>query len=324
MAARFILSFDCEGKWGVADVLSRREHKQLTDLRLRQAYDEIAALLDEYDVPATFAFVGAFSQSARDFDGIRPLLEELRQRAPSYLTPALDDIAHGSAQGWHGDWAVDAVGVARTRHEIALHGVSHVPWNSVDAAFARRELEIVPQLKGPVRDSRTFVYPRNAVAHEQLLSDAGFEGYRTGRPMSRARSFLSEFDLFTRPEPVVARTNGAQPIPAGYFVNWKNGLRRLVPSWLSVLRAQRMLETARQNEAVVHYWLHPENVASAPETLALLRSLVRTAADARERGHCTILTQLDYCRLVSRSPAPGVDLPNTDGIRQTAVAAQQG
>jgi hypothetical protein len=49
------------------------------------------------------------------------------------------------------------------------------------------------------------------------------------------------------------------------------------------------------SDGVVHYWLHPENIASAPATLGLLRMLLREVADAREAGRCEVMTQLDYC-----------------------------
>lgn len=63
MTARFILSLDCEGKWGGADHLTPADHAGLSDQRLRQAYSDNLALLDEFDLPATSAFFGCFSLS---------------------------------------------------------------------------------------------------------------------------------------------------------------------------------------------------------------------------------------------------------------------
>lgn len=293
MTARFILSFDCEGKWGVADCLGPFERRKLTDARLRQAYRGIVALLDEYQIPATFAFVGAFSQSAACFRWLRPHLEELRVMAPDYIGPALRDIDE-TGEGWHGDWAVDMVGSA-TRHEIALHGVSHVPWTSVGATFIDGELALFRVLVGPVRESRTFVYPRNMVAHVHRLPEFGIIGYRQAPPArSRLFSLASEFNVFARPEEDPPRSD-PQSIPAGYFVNWKHGPRRLVPTGVSAYRANHILATAFRRQAVVHYWLHPENVASEPNTLDVLRCVLREVALQREAGRCHVLTQLDYC-----------------------------
>lgn len=302
MAARFILSFDCEGKWGVADRLTAAQQRELTDDRLRSAYRSIVDLLDEYRISATFAFAGAFSQSPGAFQAIRPELQRLSESAPAYLGPALRDIEETRGSGWHGGDLVEIVANARTPHEIALHGVTHVPWTAMDAAFAEAELRLFERLQGPVRRSRTFVYPRNLVAHAHALEDRGFEGFRAARPSrSRLLSLLSEFNLWEDPESP-AKGNEIVPIPAGFFLNWRSGLRKLVPPTVTRARAKRLLQRAAPSGSVVHYWLHPENIASAPSTFQLLQALVREVAAAREEGHCEVLTQLGYCRWIESLP----------------------
>ena len=106
MTARFIFSLDCEGKWGVADILNPAFHRDLADEKLKAAYGEILAALDDFAIPATFAFVGAFAQPSAKFAEISDGLRMLAVKAPNYLGPALADIKHGSRQGWHGEWAV--------------------------------------------------------------------------------------------------------------------------------------------------------------------------------------------------------------------------
>lgn len=295
MTARFILSFDCEGKWGVADQLTPAHRRALTDANLREAYRSILAVLDEYSVPATFAFSGAFSQSAKDFGRLSPEITALAKRAPDYLGPALKDIAATRGDGWHGENLVAAVAGARAQHEIALHGVTHVPWTAMDSSFVEAEMCLFEALEGPVRLSRTFVYPRNQVAHQDVLAAYGFAGFRAARPeRSRLASLIAELNLFEMPEqpqpsgPIVA-------IPAGFFLNWRSGPRRVIPKAVTNLRAHRLLERAAADHGIVHYWLHPENVATAASTLDVLRSLVKHVAQAREAGRCEVLTQRAYC-----------------------------
>ena len=294
MPARFILSFDCEGKWGSADCLTPKHRRDLTDEKLGNAYRAILDLLDEYRVEATFAFAGLFSQSPSGFAKLRPEIEALAKRAPEYLGPALRDV-DDTGDGWHGAVLVDAVCGTRTHHEIALHGVTHVPWTEMDAAFVDAELQIFGALQGPVRDSRTFVYPRNKVAHCEGLVARGFLGFRDAHPdRSRLRSLLSEFNLFEAPEQDAA-SDGIIAIPAGYFLNWRSGARQLVPPAVTHMRAEGLLDRAAAKDAVVHYWLHPENIATAPSTLHLLEALIRAVAQRRDAGHCHVLTQLGYC-----------------------------
>jgi peptidoglycan/xylan/chitin deacetylase (PgdA/CDA1 family) len=307
MNTRFILSLDCEGKWGVADHLSRQEHEWLTDARLREAYGGLLSLLDEFAMPATFAFVGLFGESAETFKRLRPEVEQLAARSPEYLGRALHDIHSGSRQGWHGAWAVDATGAARTTHEIALHGVTHVPWNGMGRQAAVEELSLYRALSGAVGKSRTFIYPRNQVAYVDLLPSIDIEGYRLAPTRrSRAASLASEFNLFSSPEADPALVQGSPvPIPAGYFVNWQRGVRQLVPRPVSIARLKRMLARARPSGGVIHFWLHPENLASAPRTLILLRAMMAAVARERDAGRCEVMTQLDYVRHLRAKQALG-------------------
>ena len=295
MGARFILSLDCEGKWGVADHLDRNVHTSLTDKNLRWAYDRIIALLDEYAVPATFAFVGCFAETKTALELRMDWLRSFEANAPNYIRPALRDMSEGSREGWHGDWAVDALGGARVDHEIALHGVTHVPWTQLDSSGAEEEMGFLRDMDLPVRHSQTFIFPRNEVAHRDALATSGIKGYRKAPPQrSRLASLASEFNVFSAPETDAQAEKELVAIPGGSFVNWRSGARKLVPVPLSVARARHMLNEAEKTGGVVHYWLHPENIASAPATLQLLREIVAEAARRRDAGRCVAMTQLDY------------------------------
>lgn len=312
MAAKFILSLDCEGKWGVADHLDRGLHASLSDANLRTAYRHLLALLDEYGLTATFAVVGCFAEPSPALERKLDRLRDLARAAPHYLGPALDDMMQGSREGWHGEWAVEAVASAKAVHELALHGVTHVPWTDLDRRGAEDEIAFLEELETPVRRARTFVYPRNKIAHSDVLAAAGIAGYRLSRPArSRLASLASEFDVWSKPEPTFAPTGPPMGIPAGYFVNWQSGPRKLVPQAVSVLRLRNMLDRAEQNGDVVHYWLHPENIATAPATLDLLRRMVEVVATRRDRGRCEVLTQAGY---VERTiPRAGSERPQTMG-----------
>jgi len=297
MAARFILSLDCEGKWGVADRLNGTHQRLFTTQGLRSAYSELLKLLDGYSIPATFAFVGLFGEPANGSRSVLELLDGLAERAPEYLGPACAEIKSG-ADGWNAPWAVEAVGSSKTAHEIALHGLTHVPWTSIDDAFARMELSLARELTCATKAAKTFVFPRNAVAHVDLLGAAGLEGYRTARrPMSRPMSLMSEFNVLAAPDgDLPLNVDGAVPIPAGRFVNARAGLRNVVPTFVSRSRFRHMLDRAERSASVVHLWMHPENLLAAPRTLDLLKSMLGEVASRRDSGRCRVLTQIEYVR----------------------------
>lgn len=299
MPARFILSFDCEGKWGVADNLTARRNAELSLDRLRRAYRDVLAVLDEFGVAASFAFVGTFSLDAERLRELLPALQDLSRTAPGYLDEAVAGCGRKGAEGWVGDWAVEAVANASTSHELALHGATHLPWDwpGVTADVARDELGLLFDARAPLLErTSTYIYPRNAVAHREVLDEFGIVGARDRRGRSsRVASLLAEFDVWTEPD---ADPPAAVPvrIPAGHYINWRHGARRAVPVGVSRVRARRMLERAAQCDGVVHYWTHPENIAAAPGTLELLRGIVEDVARMRDGGRCEVLTQDDYCR----------------------------
>lgn len=301
MVARFILSLDCEGKWGVADHLTPADHAALDDARLREAYAGVLDVLGEFDIPATFAFVGTFSLPAERLAALTPGLTDLAQDLPGYLEPALADMRDGTRQGWTGDWAVEAVDAARTGHEIALHGATHIPWDwpGMSADMARREMNLIYEAKAPILSrATTFIYPRNADGHDGVLNEFGIAGRRLHRgARSRLASLASEFNLFERPEAVPPATVPLG-IPAGYFLNWLSGGRRLVPTAVSRQRARSLLRRAALTGETVHYWTHPENIASAPATLGLLRGVLADVARMRDAGRCEVLTQDAWCRRI--------------------------
>ena len=59
-------SFDCEGKWGMTDVPTDWD-VSLTQDSLFTTYEFILETLNQNDISATFAFVGAFTESREVF-----------------------------------------------------------------------------------------------------------------------------------------------------------------------------------------------------------------------------------------------------------------
>jgi peptidoglycan/xylan/chitin deacetylase (PgdA/CDA1 family) len=295
MSANFIFSFDCEGKWGVADALAPATHRALTDERLKQAYRGLLDLLDRFDVAATFAFVGLFAEPATQLTRLRDRLDTMAILSPDYLAPALADLRHGSRQGWHGEWAVDLVASSRLAHEIAFHGVTHIPWDRMNEHVIEQEIGLFGALTSGVRHSRTMVFPRNRVARLDSLRSLGIEGYRMGLNRPRAINLLDEVYPLPRLQYGHVADHDLTAIPAGYFVNWQHGLRRLVPRAWSRRRAKWLIRRAATAGSTVHFWLHPENIAQAPRTLARLEDVLRLVDEAREAGRGEVVTQLGYC-----------------------------
>jgi peptidoglycan/xylan/chitin deacetylase (PgdA/CDA1 family) len=312
--AIFVLSLDCEGKWGLADQISDHHVRYFTSENLRRAYGDLLALFEKWEVPATFAFVMAFILAKEELGRYADLFEDVGDG--SWLRHFRRDAAASRFDGWFVPEALEMVRAA-DRHEIGCHGFSHLPLakDLARPAEVRRELAAateVARAKGIV--PRTFVYPRNLVGHTGLLQEYGFVGYRTRPPgssgrLGRVRSALANFDLFTPSQPPARPAAGAiTPIPSGYFLHWRHGIRRAVPAPVTVMRWRQILAHAVRHAGVAHLHLHPHNIIDGPGTLRILDQILAIVARHRERGGLELMTQDSYCghvgaRLIAPRPA---------------------
>jgi hypothetical protein len=283
MTGTAIISLDCEGRWGVSDNLTPTLAAGLTNARLRAAYGGLTDLIAQAEISATFAFVTFFTRPASR--EMAELVQHYAQELP-YLARAAQGLSAGE-EGWIGDWALEMVG--EREHEIAFHGATHVPWPDLTREQARRELVLArPEHR------QTMVFPRNQIAHLDVLAEFGCKAFRGERKSpTRAQSLLSEFNCFIRSEPLPERGE-AEPVelPSGLFINWRSGLRVLVPPQVTRLRARNLLEHAARSGGVAHFWLHPENVATAPATLANVAAIVEEIVRLRDAGRIRVETQL--------------------------------
>ena len=312
--AIFIMSLDCEGKWGMADQL-RPYHDALTDDALLRAYGKILQLLDRYDIAATFAFVMAFTLTKDKRGKFDDILKPRPASKDAWLEPYWSALGRGE-EGWHQPDAFDLVRRS-ARHEIACHSFCHRPLGpGTSHAEAIAELgaaQEVALLKGV--QLSTFVFPRNEVGNLPALRQSGFIGYRErlARPAGAVGRLISlGAEINTQPgrQQSHAVSDGLVPIPAGYFFNWRFGPRALIPPAVTVARWRHLLRGRHSHGNVVHLWLHPHNLITAPSTADVLDRVLADVAEARQVGDIRVETQDSYCRqilaavLAAESPAP--------------------
>lgn len=302
MAACFIQSYDCEGLWGVADLVNAHSRESLSSVRLAEVYDSLLALLDQFHLPATMAWVGMFALPSSAYEGVLPLLKQLHARCPGYLDSFFSDLESGRANHWNGAACLARVQERARLLEIGFHGFSHIPWDwpGFDSSAAKLEVAGMAQVAaGCGLPFNTFVFPRNAVNHIDVLQTSRVIGYRAARqPRSRFRRLLGEFspwptaDAHSRPSD---RSGDLVPIPAGDFFSTQFGLRRIIPSKITVARWRSIIDSAIKRSGVAHLWLHPENLALASEGVSVLGEVLSYVARARDAGNLEVLTMSDYC-----------------------------
>jgi peptidoglycan/xylan/chitin deacetylase (PgdA/CDA1 family) len=312
---RFIVSLDCEGKWGMADALAPYHHRDLTDRALAEVYDRLVAMLARHDVPATFAYVMAFTltrEERRDF-ALQLLPEEGKQ--DDWLEHYWADLRAGREEGWFQPHALDVV-KADGRHEIACHSFCHRPMDdlSLSDEGARAELAVAARVAAlkQVRLS-TFIFPRNGVGNLAALRDAGYLGYRL--KLARPAGLLGRFVRLTEEWNMRAAVQVGEPaapdalvrIPPGYFFNWRFGGRRYVPAAVTIHRWKNLLDRTAAQGGVAHLWLHPHNLITGPGTAETLEQVLAYAASLRDAGRILIQTQQEYCETLLAAASGGGD-----------------
>lgn len=291
-----VISVDAELGWGHHD-LSAPPPERVE--YARTGWRRLAALHEEYQLPATWALVGHL------------LLDDCDGSHADHPTP----------EGWFaretgawadrpdlrfGDGLVELLVAGDVEHELACHSFSHVVFDepAVTAEVAAAELRACRTALSdhpvPVDAFDSFVFPRNHPAHRGVLAREGFRYYRGRRPGAPPRrrgvTPLSKAvaALASRPPPLVTPQRdefGLVNLPASMYLFGFEGVRRAV--WTAVAgdpvveRARMGIERAAREGGVLHLWLHPNNIVSRADERRL-RAIYGSLRRAVDAGRVTV------------------------------------
>ena len=293
MRPTFIISFDCEGKWGHADRLSPKIRRILRTGPLSTIFHKSVRLLDSFELPGTFSFVGAFTLHADQY---------LSYIHPIRATPCGDDffadVARSELDGWFCPEMLAEVHV-HGRHELASHSFTHLQFDEVPAQAAELELAACVALAHSQGwRPRSFVFPKNRVGHLELLARHGFTSYRGRRHFTFGRpgSLASEFNLWESADPHPTTAGSPLDIPCGHFLNWPHGLRLAVPPDVTVKRWCHILDDAIRHNRVAHCWLQPHNLLNGRGQFELMERVLREVRIRVDAGLIEPMTQEAYAR----------------------------
>jgi peptidoglycan/xylan/chitin deacetylase (PgdA/CDA1 family) len=301
-----LISFDCEGKFGLADRISPAWERRLSNPCNTKAYVAILNSLERRNICATFAFVGAFTLHPDELPRWRSCFPEEEVNGRPWLEAFFVDERRGSFDGWLNPEPLRLVRAAGL-HEIASHGFSHLPLSesvSTERVFDR-ELNAASRLastRGYV--IRTLVYPGNQIGHIERLREHGVEGYRAilapalRGTLRRAVNVLREFNLMEVAQPH-AQGTPLVAIPSGHILNFRHGTgRSAVPKLFTQARWRRLLRHAAETGGVVHLWSHPHNFLSDPSLVETFECILLEARRLINEGRLVNRTLGDYGRWV--------------------------
>jgi len=271
--AAFTVSLDFELMWGTKDRSYGESFRKLCEIERREVVDRLLGLLAEFEIRATWGVVGNLFLKKDHED---PLL--------------------------YGSELIERIRRCRVPQEIASHTMTHAVLGSPDctAAMAERELgDWVRVARANGVDFQTLILPRNCIGHLDIARRHGFLCYRgedaawyESQPrVVRRLGHLLEIVSARTPVSVMPQPNaGMWSIPGSMLYTPAFGMRRCVPVWLRVLRANRGLDAALRRKRVFHLWFHPTDLTCRTEAmLDGLRRIFERAARLRDAGELDIL-----------------------------------
>jgi hypothetical protein len=309
----FVVSIDTELAWGEAHDWERAgqrgAHSSPTGRRYEREREVISSILDifaKYEISATWAVVGhLFLDECHDNgDGPHP---EIVHPDYSWLEGDWFDVdpctTLGDHPSWYGRDIVDLILDCTVPQEVGSHSFSHIivddPACTPDV-FSSDLTAATTAAAGRGVELRSFVYPRNAVAQVERLSEHGFRSYRGKRPV---RSFAGRpgwqqraLRLADRVYPLRGSAalperheSGVWNIPQCYYLFGPTSHRRVLPTLHTRRPVARMRQAAR-HRSVFHLWFHPHNIVDEPGGLATVERICAVAASLRDAGRIDVVT----------------------------------
>jgi hypothetical protein len=276
------ISIDLELAWGTWDRPTKDLHERCAEHE-RTIVDRLLASFERHDISATWAIVGR-------------LLE---------ANPGRSDKI------WYAPDLIERVQRARVPQDIGSHSYAHVYFGETDREQLRADLAAARR----VHDHHglpftSFVFPRNQVAHLDLLREAGVRVFRSvdhgwhthvrrrlGRAAGRLAN-LADKVLPVPPEVVQPIDHGdLVELPSSMLLLARNGLRKTVHPASVVAKARWGLERARARGGIFHLWFHPSNFYyDIDRQFDVLERILCDASMLRDRGELAIQAMNGFAR----------------------------
>ena len=299
----FTLSLDFELIWGTLDLEGTEGFGRACLFERQRIVDELLALLNEFEIAATWCTVGhLFLETC---DGKHA---ELKRPAHAWLRGDWFGPDPGGTEDdrsvFLGKSLVQKILACQTPQEVGFHSFSHVIWGDPGCS---REVAI-SEMKACVEASawtgthaRSFVFPRNRVAYLDVLASHGIRVFRGPGPRWYERdenpgalgrlAHLFEVTLGT-PAPTVlpeVTSEGLVTLPGSMIYLPAHGIRGLIPISRRVRRASAGLKDAADRKRVFHLWFHPTNLADRYEPMmAGLREVFQKVRELRDAGRLDV------------------------------------
>ncbi len=299
----FLCSIDTELAWGSAhrDIDPTTYQHWESYGRVRDSVERLLALMDRYDIRATWAFVGRLLIDPRD-DAENALYPENPQPARKHLVNERTAEPEFLSK-WYTPELLQMVQNAGASHEIGTHTFSHAVAGEPGYSKELLQQELTAATKQAEHlgiSLKTLIYPKNRTAHTEILADHGISAYRTV-PESRIsklppvlRGVAHRVDAYL-PVPVdisYPELDGdTWVLPASYYYRHTGGWARWQSNLVRRAKLRSGLRRAAKNGGLFHIWFHPYDIASDPDRLLKpLEAAFKEVSTLRDKGLLDNLT----------------------------------
>ncbi|UWG47971.1 Peptidoglycan/xylan/chitin deacetylase, PgdA/CDA1 family [Halanaeroarchaeum sp. HSR-CO] len=263
-----VISVDAELGWGFHDFA---EPPMERIEAARDGWRSLVDLFDRFSVPATWAVVGHLFWD--DCDGVHPD----HPASPDWFSTERTEWADRPDLRFGGT-VLEALLGSDVDHDVGSHTFSHVvateDWVSRQtfAADVEMGVEALERRGIPVQ---SFVYPRNYVAHRDVLVENDIVTYRGER--SLPQSTVGRLAAKLGPAVSSNRVRLVDPFvdeyglvvvpPSLYLYGFEGSLATVVDRiWTDPMlaHARQGIDRAAMDDGIFHLWLHPNNLIDTP------------------------------------------------------------
>lgn len=291
----FTVSLDFELLWGTIDRANQAHFRKLCSVERTRVIPRLLELFAEFEVPATWCTVGHLFLAPAVAARRRAALKiPSRAADPRLPREPIDDPLLLSRD------LVDRIRQCATVQEIGGHGFTHLPFTDsmCTAEAAATEIEELERSARSLRLTlRSFAFPRNRIAHVDLLARHGYSIFRcqdaSWHHQANTRGWKHRlghaWDIVTAATPPTVMPSwheaGVWQIPGSMLFTPARGIRGAVPVALRVRRAKKGLDAAAADGRVFHLWFHPTDLAArSDDMLDGLRQVLAYARTLRDAG----------------------------------------
>ena len=306
--AVFTLSLDFELIWGTRDWAGTERFREACEVEREVVIDRLLALLERHEISAAWCTVGHLFLDRCEKENGRKHPDVLRPQVEGETGDWFDDdpcTNERDAPTFYGRALMDRIRNCAVPQEIGSHSFSHVIFTDPTCSREVAASEIAKCAEIAAEQGltlRSFVYPRNEIAHLDVLEQYGFTSFRgrdpvwydrhwVPKPLRRIAHFGSVAVAATPPVVLPERVGRMWNIAGSMILLPMHGFRKYIPASRRVARAAKGLEKAVAERKIFHLWFHPTNLAIEVESMfgALEKILLRVSA-LREAGKLEVLT----------------------------------